>query len=96
MQARLWSINKVMAVESRVGNGDAEEEGHWAQLAQKHWSKPTNKTKKVKADVVKKEIWDVLEGEAFGYRSLLQLESVQLLEKYRTVKLLGDYVADTT
>lgn len=83
------------AVESRVGDGDGgAEEGYWAQLAQKHWSKPTNKTKKVKADVIKKEIWDVLDGEGFCYRSLLQLESLQLLEKYRIVILLGDYVAD--
>ncbi len=82
------------AVESRAGDGIAEEEVHWAQLAQKHWSKPTNKIKKVKADVIKKEIWDVLEGESFGYRSLIQLESLQLLEKYRTVMFLGDYLAD--
>lgn len=82
------------ASESRIGDGGGEEEGHWAQLAQKHWSKPTNKTKKIKADVIKKEIWDVLAREAFGYRSLLQLESLQLLEKYRIVKSLRDYAAD--
>ncbi len=83
----MHSITRVMAgvIESRVGEGDAEEEGHWAQLAQKHWPKPANKSKKVKADIIKREIWDVLEGEAFDFRSLLQLESLQLLEKYRTV-----------
>ena len=40
------------------------------------------KTRKVKPDVIKKEMWDVLENEGFQFRSLLILESLQLLEKF--------------
>ena len=36
---------------------------------------------KVKPDVVKKEIWDVLEREDFPHRSLLILENLQILER---------------
>lgn len=59
---------------------DLEGENEWTQLARKHWAKPV-KTRKVKPDVIKKEIWDVLEKEGFQFRSLLILESLQLLEK---------------
>lgn len=57
------------------------EENQWTQVAEKHWSKPV-KSRKVKAEVVKKEIWNVLEQEEFQFRSLLVLENLQLLEKY--------------
>ncbi|KAL8849100.1 MAG: hypothetical protein Q9221_005904 [Calogaya cf. arnoldii] len=56
-------------------------ENGWAQLARKHWNKPT-KSRKVKPDVIKKEIWDILEKEGFQFPSLLVLESLQLLENY--------------
>lgn len=69
------------AHESRAGEGDLEEESHWTRLAQKHWPKSV-RTKKVKPDVIKKEMWDVLEEEGFQFRSLQQLENVQLLEKW--------------
>ena len=62
------------------GIGDHESDNHWAQLAKKHWPKSV-KSKKVKKEVIKKEIWDVLEQESFGFQSLLMLESLQLLEK---------------
>ena len=55
-------------------------EGHWSTLAQKHWAKPTS-TRKVKAEVIKTELWETLEKEDFRFRSLLVLESLQLLEK---------------
>lgn len=62
-----------------------EEESHWADLAQKHWSKPV-KTRKVKSEVIRIELWDALEKEAFNSRSFLVLESLQLLEKYAVVR----------
>lgn len=64
------------------GNEDVVEEDYWLQLAQKHWAEPTSKPRKVKGEVIKKAIWDVLESEAFDFRSLVRLESLQLLEKY--------------
>ena len=63
------------------GVGDLESDNHWAQLAKKHWPKAA-KSKKTKPEVIKKEIWDVLEQESFYFRSLLMLENLQLLEKY--------------
>ena len=62
-----------------LDNGDT-----WAQVAQKHWLKRSGKVTKVKVkpDVLKKEIWDVLEKEDFMYGSLLALENLQTLEKY--------------
>ena len=62
---------------------ELEDDNRWIQLAQKHWLK-TSKSGKVKSEVIKNEIWDVLEAEDFLFRSLLQLEHSQLLEKYGT------------
>ena len=62
---------------------ELEDDNRWIQLAQKHWLKPS-KSGKVKPEVIKNEIWDVLEAEGFLFRSLLQLEHSQLLEKYGT------------
>ena len=59
---------------------DAGGDSHWAVLAKKHWFKPV-KSRKVKNEFMKTELWDVLEQENFEYRSLLILESLQLLEK---------------
>ena len=59
---------------------DVSGDSYWAVLAKKHWSKPV-KSRKVKNEVIKTELWDVLEQENFQYRSLLVLESLQLLEK---------------
>ena len=55
-------------------------ESHWVVLGKKYWFKPV-KSRKVKNEVLKTELWDVLEEESFEYRSLLILESLQLLEK---------------
>lgn len=70
------------------GVGDFESDNHWAQLAKKHWPK-TAKSRKTNPEVIKKEIWDVLEKEAFHFRSLLILENLQLLEKYKSLPNLG-------
>ncbi|KAI0481141.1 P-loop containing nucleoside triphosphate hydrolase protein [Xylariaceae sp. FL0804] len=63
---------------------DLEGETEFAQLARQHWLKTTKrKTKvKVKNDVLKREIWDVLEKDGFTYKSLLVLEGLQTLEGY--------------
>lgn len=60
----------------------SEEDSAFAQLARKHWLKSTKSTKiKVKPDILKKEVWDVLEKEDFPYRSLLELENLQILDR---------------
>lgn len=63
---------------------DLEGESGFAQLAKQHWLKPSRSRAKVKVknDVLKKEIWDVLEKDAFAYKSLLVLEGLQTLESY--------------
>ena len=68
--------------DSRPYLAEIQGEHPYAQLAQKHWLKPTKKTAKikVKADVVK-EIWNGLELDGFPFRSLLLLENLQILEK---------------
>lgn len=59
---------------------EPEDQRDWVSLAQKHWAKPV-KTKKIKIEVIKTELWDVLEQRNFDYQSLLILESLRLLEK---------------
>ena len=63
---------------------DLEGENAFAQLAKKHWLKSTKRTTKVKVkpDMLKTEIWDVLEKDAYPYKQLLILESLQILERY--------------
>jgi intron-binding protein aquarius len=60
---------------------DIEGEDGFSQLARKHWLGKSTRIK-VKNDVVKKELWDVLEDQQFAYKSLLVLESLQTLERY--------------
>jgi intron-binding protein aquarius len=62
---------------------DLQGDGHFALLAKQHWLKTSKKATKVKVkpEVVKKEIWDVLEREDFSYKSLLILENLQVLER---------------
>ncbi|KAH6654447.1 hypothetical protein BKA67DRAFT_535769 [Truncatella angustata] len=77
---------------ARPTAADIEGENEFAQLANKHWLKPTKraaktKTKakakvKVKNDVLKRDIWDALEKDGFQYKSLLVLEGLQILESY--------------
>ena len=71
----------VTSIEDDVPSLKDLEEGHWSALAQKHWAKPI-KTRKIRAEIIQTEIWEVLEREDFQFRSLLVLESLQLLEKY--------------
>ncbi|CAK7201249.1 hypothetical protein SEUCBS139899_003952 [Sporothrix eucalyptigena] len=59
-------------------------ESAFAKLAKQHWLKGGKRAAKVKVknDVIKTEIWDVLEEEGFLFKSLLSLESLQILESY--------------
>ncbi|KAK4068225.1 uncharacterized protein Triagg1_7468 [Trichoderma aggressivum f. europaeum] len=61
-----------------------EQEHRFVQVARQHWLKPGKKTAKVKVknDVIKQGIWDVLEQDGFSYKPLLLLESLQTLESY--------------
>lgn len=60
-----------------------QEEHQFVQLARKNWLKPGKKAAKakVKNDVLKQGIWDVLEQDGFQYKSLLLLESLQTMER---------------
>ena len=70
--------------DARPTIADLHGDNHFAQLAQQHWLKTTRKSAKVKVkpDVLKNEIWDVLKREDFSFKSLLLLENLQLLEKF--------------
>ena len=61
--------------------GIADDNGvnYWNQFANQHWLQ-TSKSKKIKPDIIKKELWDVLEKDGFQFRSLLVLENLQVLE----------------
>lgn len=68
------------SLESRPTVVDFREESPWVQLAKAHWLNA--KVRKAKPDVIKKQLWDPLEAEAFNWRSLLILENLNILEKY--------------
>lgn len=78
-----------MAEGDQLSVGDLGDDNHWAQLAKKHWPKAT-KSKKIKPEIIKRDIWDVLEQEAFHFRSLLMLENLQLLEKYMSLLITSN------
>lgn len=54
----------------------------WQELAEKEWAKATVKARKVRGEVIKQGIWDILEKEEFDFHSLLALENTQVLERY--------------
>lgn len=60
-----------------------EEEHQFVQIARKNWLKSTRKNAqvRVKNDVLKQSIWEVLEREGFQHKSLVLLESLQTLER---------------
>lgn len=72
--------------DARPTVADLQGDNHFAQLAKKHWLKASKKTTKVKVkpDVLKAEIWDVLVEKDFDFKSLLVLENLQILETYET------------
>lgn len=84
-KTRQTQERRPQAKDDRPTPAEVEEEEHqFVQLARKHWLKPGKKAAKpkVKNDVLKQSIWDVLEWEGFQYKSLLLLESLQTLEAY--------------
>ncbi|TAQ86777.1 hypothetical protein B7494_g4893 [Chlorociboria aeruginascens] len=70
--------------EERPTVADLQGDNAFALLAQKLWLKPSKKPMKVKVrqDVLKSEIWDILEKDNFAFKSLLVLENLQILENY--------------
>ncbi|KAH7313312.1 P-loop containing nucleoside triphosphate hydrolase protein [Stachybotrys elegans] len=71
--------------QTRPTPAEVEEEEHpFVQVARKHWLKPQGKAAKpkVKNDVLKQGIWDLLERDSFQHKSLQLLESLQTLENY--------------
>ncbi|KAI5868158.1 P-loop containing nucleoside triphosphate hydrolase protein [Durotheca rogersii] len=78
------SQSKSRETQPRPTIADLEGESEFAQLARKHWLKPTRRTArvKVKNEVLKRDIWDVLEKDGFPYKLLLVLEGLQTLESY--------------
>ena len=67
-------------LDSRPTVEDFRDDSVWVQLAKTHWLE-TSKVRKVKQDVIKKDIWDPLEADNFSFRSLLTLENLNILEK---------------
>ena len=70
------------SLHARPTVADLDGENHFAQVARKNWLGSSSKTPKVRAEIVKKELWDELEQVDFAYPSLLALENLQLLEGY--------------
>ncbi|KKK23443.1 DEAD helicase superfamily protein [Aspergillus ochraceoroseus] len=68
-------------LDSRPTVEDFRDDSSWVQLAKTHWLEASN-VRKVKHDVIKKDIWDPLEAENFSFRSLLTLENLNILEKF--------------
>ena len=68
-------------VDERPTVADLEGESSFAKLARKVWLNKKTAKVKVKPDVLKIEIWDVLEKEDFSFKSLLVLENLQILER---------------
>ena len=60
---------------------ESEEELRWKRLADNHWLKDTTRARKINPEVLKQDIWDVLEKEDFNTRTLLILDHLQLLER---------------
>lgn len=68
------------SLESRPTVVDFREDNPWVKLAQAHWA-DAKKVRKVKPEVIKRQLWDPLEAEGFTNRSLLILENLNILEK---------------
>jgi intron-binding protein aquarius len=71
---------KAESKSARPTTADLEGESEFAKLARQHWLKPAKKVK-VKNEVLKSEIWDVIEKDEFAYKALLTLEGLQILER---------------
>lgn len=71
------------AVAARPPTAVPDGESGFAQLAKQHWLKGTKRGAKIKVKngVIKDDIWDALEKDGFAFKSLLALESLQILER---------------
>ena len=69
------------SLESRPTVEDFRDDNPWVKLAKKYWLERA-KSRKVKQDAIKKDIWNPLEAEGFSARSLLILENLNILERY--------------
>lgn len=70
------------ALESSTSNMNGVPAGEsWEQLAEDLWLSESN-APNPRPEILKNKIWDRLEGEAFSWRSLSSLESLQILERY--------------
>lgn len=96
-RTRVKEAAKPKVEETRPTVADVDGEDAFAQLAKKHWLKITKKPSKVKVkpDVLKNEIWDVLEKDGFPFRSLLVLENLQILERYDVLRRILLAVANS-
>ncbi|KAI9828025.1 MAG: hypothetical protein M1832_003552 [Thelocarpon impressellum] len=62
---------------------DLQEENEYTRFARKTWlGKTAVKPGSIKADLLKSELWDFIEGEKFHSRPLLILENLHCLESY--------------
>ncbi|ERF69659.1 hypothetical protein EPUS_03651 [Endocarpon pusillum Z07020] len=73
------------ALESSTSNMTGAPAGEsWEQLAEDLWLSGLNAPNS-RPEIVKSKIWDRLEGEAFNWRSLSSLESLQILERCKDI-----------
>jgi intron-binding protein aquarius len=69
------------ALDSSASNMDGTSTSAvWEQVANEIWLSESN-TRNAKPEVIKSRVWDPLEAEAFSWRSLAFLESLQILER---------------
>ncbi|KAG8529968.1 uncharacterized protein KY384_005450 [Bacidia gigantensis] len=61
---------------------DEQRSLYWRKLAEKNWLSSGKHVAKARKELIRKEIWDVLEEKQFEHSSLLVLEGLQLLESY--------------
>ena len=59
---------------------DMQSDNHYVQVARENWL-AESLPGKVRQDVLKRDIWDVLESEHFRFGSLLVLENLQMFEQ---------------
>jgi len=58
---------------------DLHGDGHFAQTARRWWLR--EKAAKFNPEILKTDLYDILEKENFGLKALLILENLQILEK---------------
>ncbi|KAI5293203.1 hypothetical protein KEM52_005749 [Ascosphaera acerosa] len=59
-----------------------DQSSHWAEVAHKLWLGAAAPARGAVAGLVKRELWDPLEAEAFSHRSLRTLENLRVVESF--------------